>query len=199
MKSSPFIARLGQRDRWTYPAAAALAGALLLTGCSGAPATPAASPATGVPDGSATAAPATAASVPAGSATPAAGSATAAAGATPTAQTATKELVAGFPTKLIPLMKGATVQASSLQRSTPLSVASLTETVTAKPADVMAYYTKVYLAQKFTALPGDSVDGTPSKTFVRSSGQENANVAVVQTGTTATVTVGANVFPASLK
>lgn len=192
MKSSPFIARLGQRDRWTYPAAAALAGALLLTGCSGAPATPAASPATGAPDGSATAAPATAASVPAGSAT-------AAAGATPTAQTATKELVAGFPTKLIPLMKGATVQASSLQRSTPLSVASLTETVTAKPADVMAYYTKVYLAQKFTALPGDSVDGTPSKTFVRSSGQENVNVAVVQTGTTATVTVGANVFPASLK
>lgn len=192
MKSSPFIARLGQRDRWTYPAAAALAGALLLTGCSGAPATPAASPATGAPDGSATAAPSTAASVPAGSAT-------AAAGATPTAQTATKELVAGFPTKLIPLMKGATVQASSLQRSTPLSVASLTETVTAKPADVMAYYTKVYLAQKFTALPGDSVDGTPSKTFVRSSGQENVNVAVVQTGTTATVTVGANVFPASLK
>jgi hypothetical protein len=107
--------------------------------------------------------------------------------------------VAGFPTKLIPLMKGATVQASSLQRSTPLSVASLTETVTAKPADVMAYYTKVYLAQKFTALPGDSVDGTPSKTFVRSSGQENVNVAVVQTGTTATVTVGANVLPASLK
>lgn len=192
MKSSPFIARLGQRDRWTYPAAAALAGALLLTGCSGAPATPAASPATGAPDGPATAAPATAASVPAGSAT-------AAAGATPTAQTATKELVAGFPTKLIPLMKGATVQASSLQRSTPLSVASLTETVTAKPADVMAYYTKVYLAQKFTALPGDSVDGTPSKTFVRSSGQENVNVAVVQTGTTATVTVGANVLPASLK
>ncbi|WP_287929727.1 hypothetical protein [Arthrobacter sp.] len=192
MKSSPFIARLGQRDRWTYPAAAALAGALLLTGCSGAPATPAASPATGAPDGPATAAPATAASVPADSAT-------AAAGATPTAQTATKELVAGFPTKLIPLMKGATVQASSLQRSTPLSVASLTETVTAKPADVMAYYTKVYLAQKFTALPGDSVDGTPSKTFVRSSGQENVNVAVVQTGTTATVTVGANVLPASLK
>jgi len=134
-----------------------------------------------------------ASSSPAGSATAGASS------ATPTAETATKELVAGFPVKLIPLMKGAEVQASSLQRTTPISVASLTETVTAKPADVLAYYTKVYEGQKFTALPGNSVDGTPSKTFVRASGQESVNVAIVQTGTTSTVTVGASVLPASLK
>ncbi|NVN00224.1 hypothetical protein G6035_16355 [Arthrobacter sp. SDTb3-6] len=96
-------------------------------------------------------------------------------------------------------MKGAQVQSSSLQHSTPLSVATLIETVTAKPADVLAFYTKVYEGQKFTALKGEKVDGTPLKTFVRSAGQETVNVAVVETGNTATVTIGANVLPASLK
>ncbi|WP_246295658.1 hypothetical protein [Arthrobacter wenxiniae] len=180
--------RPGRRLRWALPAGAVLAAAMALTGCSGSPATPAASSSVGAP-----AASMASSSSPAGSATAGASS------ATPTAETATKELVAGFPVKLIPLMKGAEVQASSLQRTTPISVASLTETVTAKPADVLAYYTKVYEGQKFTALPGNSVDGTPSKTFVRASGQESVNVAIVQTGTTSTVTVGASVLPASLK
>jgi hypothetical protein len=168
-------------------APAALA-AVLLSSCSGASnnaATTAAPPTS-----------AAASTTPAASAT---ATASATAGATPTAVTAVKELVDGFPTKLIPLMTGADVQASSLQRSTPLSVASLTATVTAKSADVLAYYTKVFTGQGFTAQPGDSVEGVPLKTFVRAAGQEVVTVSVVQTGSTATVTIGANVLPASLK
>jgi hypothetical protein len=166
-------------------AVAAVAAVVLLSGCSGAPVSPASS------------APASAAATSAAS--PPAATATTNASAQPTVESAVNELVAGFPSTLIPLMKGAQVQTSSLQRSTPLSVASLTATITAKPADVLAYYTKVYTGQKFTALPGDAVDGTPSKTFVRGAGQENVVVSVVQTGATSTVTVGANVLPASLK
>ncbi|ALE05463.1 hypothetical protein AL755_08200 [Arthrobacter sp. ERGS1:01] len=163
-------------------ALAAIAAVVLLAGCSGGTGTPAAtSPsvsqsATGSAMASAT--------------TP---------GATPTAEAAVKELVAGFPSKLIPLMPGADVQASSLQRSTPLSVAALTATVTAKPADVLAFYTKSLTSQGFTAQPGNSVEGVPLKTFVRASGQEIVTVSVVQTGSTSTVTIGANVLPASLK
>jgi len=172
-------------------AVAAVAAVVLLSGCSGAPVSPSSSAPGSAAATSAASGPAT------GPATTAAASADA--GAQPTVESAVNELVAGFPSTLIPLMKGAQVQASSLQRSTPLSVASLTATITAKPADVLTYYTKVYTAQKFTALPGDAVDGTPSKTFVRGAGQENVVVSVVQTGSTSTVTVGANVLPASLK
>ncbi|MCU6479176.1 hypothetical protein [Arthrobacter sp. A2-55] len=168
-------------------AVAAVAAVVLLSGCSGAPVSPSSS----APGST------TATSAASGPATTAAASTDAS--AQPTVESAVNELVAGFPSTLIPLMKGAQVQASSLQRSTPLSVASLTATITAKPADVLAYYTKVYTGQKFTALPGDAVDGTPSKTFVRGAGQENVVVSVVQTGSTSTVTVGANVLPASLK
>ncbi|WP_256128058.1 hypothetical protein [Arthrobacter sp. SDTb3-6] len=175
-----------RRWRWAGPSAAALAAAMLLTGCSGGTA-PAATVAT------------TAAAVPATAGPTSSSTSSATAAATPTALTAKDKLVAGFPARLIPVMKGAQVQSSSLQHSTPLSVATLIETVTAKPADVLAFYTKVYEGQKFTALKGEKVDGTPLKTFVRSAGQETVNVAVVETGNTATVTIGANVLPASLK
>ncbi|WP_245933487.1 hypothetical protein [Arthrobacter livingstonensis] len=187
MPSSNFrLLRPGSRSPWQLPATAAVAAVVLLSGCyGGTGTTPSGSPG--------------ASAVTATSAITPSPSSPAAAGASPTAETAQKELVAGFPSKLIPLMKGAEVQTSSLQRSTPISVASLTATLTAKPADVLAYYTKVYLGQSFTALPGDSVDGTPTKTFVRDAGKESVVVGVVQTGSTATVTIGANVVPASLK
>ncbi|MGA7205256.1 MAG: hypothetical protein WBX27_11565 [Specibacter sp.] len=184
MISSPTrTLRTGAPLRRQLLAPAAIAAVVLLSGCSGA--------------GAPTAATTTAASMsPSAAATQ---TATAGSSATPTAEAAVKELVAGFPTKLIPLMTGADVQASSLQRSTPLSVAALTATVTAKSADVLAYYTKVFTAQGFTAQPGNSVEGVPLKTFVRGAGQEIVTVSVVQTGSTATVTIGANVLPASLK
>ncbi|WP_258067270.1 hypothetical protein [Arthrobacter sp. GMC3] len=164
------------------PAATALAAILLLSGCSGAPS----------PTPSTTSSPVTTQSSTA-SAPPSTAS------ATPTAESAVKELVAGFPTQLIPLMPGATVTSSSLQRSTPLSSAALTATITATSADVLTYYTKVFTDQGFTAQPGDAVDGLPLKTFVRADGQEIVTVSVVQSGETATATIGANVLPASLK
>jgi len=164
------------------PVVTALTAIVLLSGCSGAPA----------PAPSTTTSPGTAQSSTS-SASPSRAS------ATPTAQSAVKELVAGFPTQLIPLMPGAVVTSSSLQRSDPLSSAALTATITAPAADVLAYYTKVFTDQGFTAQPGDAVEGLPLKTFVRADGKEIVSVSVVQTGDTATVTIGANVLQASLK
>lgn len=121
------------------------------------------------------------------------------ASATPSAATAVKSLVAGFPSKLLPLMPKAEIQSSSLQNTTPLSVASLIATTSAKPAEILDYYTKSLTSQGFKAQPGSSVEGVPLKTFVRAQGQEVVTVSVIQTGSTSTLTLGANVLPGSLK
>lgn len=96
-------------------------------------------------------------------------------------------------------MKGAEIQASSLVHGSPVSVASLTATIEATPAAVLANYSKVLAKQGFKAQPGDSVDGVPMKTFVRAEGQEIVTVSIVQTGDTATFTLGATLLPSSFK
>ncbi|MFQ4150425.1 hypothetical protein AAGW05_17360 [Arthrobacter sp. LAPM80] len=119
--------------------------------------------------------------------------------AAPSQESAVKKLVAGFPSTVLPLMKGAEIQSSSIAHAVPVSQASLTASVTASSADVLAYYTKVFTDQGFKAQPGDSVDGVPVKTFVRAEGQEILTVSIVQTAATATFTLGATLLPASFK
>ena len=130
--------------------------------------------------------------------TPAA-SATATSTTSATAESTVDAIVQGFPSKLIPVMKGATVTSTSLDRATPLSTASMTATSNATSAAILAYYTTVFTGQGFTAQPGNAVDGVPTKTFVRANGQEIITVSIAQSGSLATITIGANVLPASLK
>ncbi|MGO4385211.1 hypothetical protein [Specibacter sp. RAF43] len=165
---------------------AAVSAVVALAGCSGAPATP---------GGTGPAGSGTGASQGSPSAPPSSGSA----GATSSAESTVKALVAGFPVKLIPLMGGAVIGQSTLERGTPISKAGVTFDVSAKTADVMAYYAKVFTGQSFTALPGTEVAGVPTKTFVRANGRESVVVSAVQSGPTSTVTVGATVLAASLK
>jgi hypothetical protein len=108
-------------------------------------------------------------------------------------------LVPGFPSTLIPLMPGAMVQSSSLDKSKPLVTASLVASSSAKSDDVLAFYTKALQDQGFTALPGDTVGSVPSKDFTRADGKETVNISVVPSGSSVTFTIGANVLPASLK
>lgn len=169
-------------------AASASAAVVLLAACSGTSGGGASTAAT-------TPAAATASSTP--SATPSASPTTGT--GTPTAESAVKELVPGFPATAVPLMKGAEIQATSIAHAGPVSTASMTATITASSADVLAHYTKVFTDMGFTAQPGDSVDGVPLKTFVRTGGQEIATVSVVQTGSTATFTIGATLLQASFK
>lgn len=115
----------------------------------------------------------------------------------PSAEAAVKELVAGFPSKVLPLMKGAQIQASSIEKGAQASVASLTATITATPEAVLDYYGKHLGGLGFKAQEGDKVDGVPLKTFVRADGKEIVTVSVVQTGSTATFSLGATLLPAS--
>lgn len=117
----------------------------------------------------------------------------------PSADTAIKELVAGFPSKVLPLPKGAAIQTSSLEKGATESVAQVTATTTQTPKQILAFYTTTLTAQGFKAQPGDAVDGVPLKTFVRAEGKEIATVSVVVTSGTSTFTAGATLLQASLK
>ncbi|WP_425864281.1 hypothetical protein [Arthrobacter sp. TWP1-1] len=186
---SPRAGRTLLLRRTRLAAAAATAAVVLLTACS----SPAPSDSSSAPDTSVSA------TASQGTTAAATSSASPTATAAASADTAVKELVAGFPATVMPLMKGAQIQTSSIQHAEPVSMASLTATATAPSADVLSYYTKVFSDQGFKAQPGDSVDGIPMKTFVRAEGQEIVTVSVIQTASTATFTLGATLLPASFK
>lgn len=138
-------------------------------------------------------------STPAASATSPTTSASPSGTPIPSADTAVKELVAGFPSKILPLPKGAAIQTSSLEKGATESVAQLTATTTETPEQILAFYTTSLTAQGFKAQPGDSVDGIPLKTYVRAEGKEIVTVSVVVTSGTSTFTAGATLLPGSLK
>jgi hypothetical protein len=90
------------------------------------------------------------------------------------------------------------VVASSFDKSTTPATAALVGSTAAKPAAVVAYYTKALEAQGFKAVPGNPVGSVASKDFVRA-GSETVNIAVPETGGVSTFTIGANVTPESVK
>lgn len=107
-------------------------------------------------------------------------------------------LVAGFPQKLLPPMPGAKVVASSFDKSSSPATVALVGSTAAKPAAVVAFYTKALEAQGFKAVPGNTVGAVVSKDFVRA-GNETVNIAVPATAGVSTFTIGANVAPESVK
>lgn len=124
--------------------------------------------------------------------------ATASPSASPGTSATVGALVAGFPSKLVPVMPGAKVVASSFDKSTSPATVALVGSISAKPAAVVAYYTKALEGQGFTAVPGNAVGSVASKDFVRA-GSETVNIAVPATGGVSTFTIGANVTPESVK
>ena len=107
-------------------------------------------------------------------------------------------LVTGFPQKLLPLMPGAKVVSSSFDNASSPATVALVGSVAAKPAAVVAFYTKALEAQGFQAVPGSKVGSVVSKDFVRA-GNETVNIAVPETAGVSTFTIGANVAPESVK
>jgi hypothetical protein len=167
--------------------AAVLAGATACTAQAPGSATPAAT-ASASPAAAATNTATATASAPA----------TASPSAAPGTSATVGALVAGFPAKLLPVMPGAKVVASSFDKSASPATAALVGSTSAKPAAVVAYYTKALEAQGFKAVPGNTVGSVASKDFVRG-GSETVNIAVPQTGGISTFTIGANVTPESVK
>lgn len=107
-------------------------------------------------------------------------------------------LVTGFPQKLLPLMPGAKVVSSSFDKASSPATVALVGSVAAKPAAVVAFYTKALEAQGFKAVPGNTVGTVASKDFVRA-GNETVNIAVPESAGGSTFTIGANVAPESAK
>ena len=104
----------------------------------------------------------------------------------------------GFPEALIPVMPGATVISSSLDKAKQPATAALVAGITAPTAAVVDFYTKHLEGQGFKAVPGDAVGAVASKDFVRN-GTETVNVAVVEAAGVSTFTIGANTAVESAK
>jgi hypothetical protein len=107
-------------------------------------------------------------------------------------------LVPGFPQRLLPLMPGAKVVSSSLDKTTVPATVALVGGITAPAADVLAYYTKGLQAQGFKAVPGETVGALPSKDFLRGD-SETVNISVMESKGVSTFTIGANVAAGSVK
>ncbi|XAS68960.1 hypothetical protein V3C33_06740 [Micrococcaceae bacterium Sec5.7] len=146
--------------------------------------------------------PGTAASQGSASSSPTTGKSSTTAPPSPSASPGTSAtvgaLVSGFPQKLLLLMPGATVISSSFDKTSSPASAALVASIAAKPAAVVAFYTKSLEAQKFKAVPGDTVGAVASKDFVRGD-NETVNIAVVDTAGVSTFTIGANVAAESAK
>jgi hypothetical protein len=172
---------IGQRKRAT--AAAAAVGALLaLAACS--------------PTGTGT----TAASPTSSPAASAQSSATAlpSPSAEPGTSATVGALVPGFPRALLPLMPGAKVVSSSLDKTTVPATVALVGSSKAPAADVLAFYAKGLEAQGFKAVPGETVGALPSKDFLRGD-SETVNISVMESAGLSTFTIGANVAAESVK
>ncbi len=118
--------------------------------------------------------------------------------ASPGTSAAVGALVAGFPQKLLPVMPGAKIVASSFDKSSSPATVALVGSLAAKPAAVVDFYTKALEAQGFKAVPGNLVGSVASKDFVRA-GNETVNIAVPEVAGVSTFTIGANVAPESVK
>ena len=142
------------------------------------------------------------ASSSAGTSSPAPGPSSVTASASPTASPGTSatvgKIVAGFPESLIPVMPGATVISSSLDKAKQPATAALVASITAPTAAVVDFYTKHLEGQGFKAVPGDAVGAVASKDFVRND-NETVNIAVVEAAGVSTFTIGANAAVESAK
>ncbi|MCC3271915.1 hypothetical protein MUK71_06580 [Arthrobacter zhangbolii] len=120
---------------------------------------------------------------------------------TPSASASPVALADGFPTTLIPVMDGAEIRSSTVDRTGTQVSAVLVETTTAPAADVFAFYDKALTAQGFTAA--ESAAGAPaSRDYIRTGAAEpeTVNVTVTaRTGEPSTVTVGATVLTESVE
>lgn len=132
--------------------------------------------------------------------TTASASSSAAASASPSSTTTSTvgALVAGFPSKSLPILDGAQVKQSAYERGSDSAKASLVLTTSKSAKDAVDFYTKVFTSAGFKQLPGDAVGSLESRTFVRNEGAENANVSALTDSGTTTVTVAMTVAPGSL-
>nr|WP_218846983.1 hypothetical protein [Psychromicrobium silvestre] len=126
---------------------------------------------------------------------------TATASGTPSSKTQSTvgALVADFPKTLLPLLPGASIKLSAVDKSNSPATVSLVGTTKSTSKAIVDFYTKSFKAQGFTLLAGGDIGSVVSKDFVRKDGKESINLSISSDAGTNTFTLGASVETASLK
>ncbi|UWX98237.1 hypothetical protein N2K95_06180 [Arthrobacter zhaoxinii] len=110
-------------------------------------------------------------------------------------------LAEDFPSTLIPVLDGAEILSSTVDRANGTLTAVLVESSDAPAAEILAFYDAKLTAQGFTAA--EAAPGSPSsRDYVRTGAgdPETVNItAIAQDGGPATVTVGATVLAEKAK
>lgn len=130
---------------------------------------------------------------PASSATaPSAGPSSATVGTPTTAAdgVAVGELVAGFPTDVIPVLAGSSVTLSTLVPGEGVRQVSLSGTTSAPAADVLAYYRAALAGQGFAESSAPAPAGVLGATFSRGDATDLLTVVVTTVGDVQQFTVG---------
>lgn len=120
--------------------------------------------------------------------------ATASASPAPTPTASPVSLAEGFPAALLPVLDGAEIRSSTVDRDGEFVTAVLVQSAGASTEDIMAFYQDKLGAKGFTAVDPKSV---PSRDFIRTAGAEpeTVNVTVIaRDREPATVTVGATIL-----
>lgn len=150
--------------------------------------------------GTAGASPSATSSSPSSSGSPSADASAAPGGsASPSASASASPVVPGFPTNLVPIMPDSTPLATSFETSEKEFIASLTATTAATTEEVLAFYAAEFTAQGFTPTEAENQGTATLRQFIRSGGEEVANVTVVPRDKMATYTVSINTLPESAK
>ena len=109
----------------------------------------------------------------------------------PPTEAAAGALVPGFPSTLLPLLPGATVTASAVQRHSGVMDVSLSATTRAPAPTVLAFYSGVLGRAGFSQTRGTMLPpGAIGLAFGRGAGQELLVVAVVDRGAVRSFSVG---------
>lgn len=120
---------------------------------------------------------------------------------TPSPTASPVALAEGFPSDLIPVMDGAELLSSSVDRANGTLTAVLVESSDAPADEILAFYDAKLVAQGFTAA--EAATGSPSsRDYVRTGAGEPETVnitAITKEGGPATVTVGATVLAEAVK
>ncbi len=126
-------------------------------------------------------------------------SASASGTATPSADSTSSAIAEGFPSDLIPLLPGSTALTTSFEETSTLFTASLSGRTDSSAKDILAFYAKTFSDQGFTPAEPEVQDPATVQQFVRSGGDDTANVTVVSRDGSFFYTASINTLPESAK
>lgn len=96
-------------------------------------------------------------------------------------------------------MPGSTPLSTSFEETPELFTASLVASTSASTEEILAFYSDAFEAQGFTPNDAENQGTATVRQFVRSGGDDTANVAVVPRDGGNTFTASVNILPESAK